>query len=403
MLEGYDIICFAPTDWWGMNPSCTTHIMRELAQRNRILYINPFSSDLLGEKKNIARRIPRKIKSIAKCLRQIEKNFYVFSPVFLPVQGKQVLDNFNNILLKAQFRIVCQLSGIRTPILWVENSRAADVLDWFDSEAVVYHVSDLFDKSRYVGNKEKLQQREARITANSDLVICVSQALCKIKSAQRNNVFYLPHGVDFALFREVAENNIRLEEIARIPKPVAGYYGTMTANNDIELLLWCAQNLPNVSFVLAGQITSGNYDKLGRLPNVHLLGKIPYEKIPALCVGFDVCMLQWKMTEWIYSCNPLKMMEYMASGKPIVSVPIQEVVDNYSHLVSVAHNKEEFCKAIVYELQNDTPERSNRRVEIAKQHSWNNHVKQISKWIMAAIQRKHGSFKKSKISDGNKA
>ena len=386
MLQGHDIICFAPTDWWGMNPSCTTHIMQVFSTKNHILYINPFSSDLLGEKKNITRRIPRKIKSIAKCLKRMGKNFHVFSPIFLPVHGKRIFDNINNALLHFQLTAVCRLIRMKKPILWVENPRAADILNCFKSKAIVFHVSDLFSKSRYVGNKDKLRERENHIINISNLVICVSQSLYENISRRHENVVYVPHGVDFDLFRAAASNP-PLEEIAHIPKPIAGYYGTLTANNDIELLLSCARHLPDVSFVLAGQITSGDYTDLAKLPNVYLLGKLPYGKIPALCASFDVCMLQWKMTDWIRSCNPLKLMEYMSSGKPIVSVPINEVVNKYSKLLSIAYNKNDFREAIVWELENDTHERSRRRIKIAQKCSWDNHITKISKQIMAVIEQ----------------
>jgi len=392
MLHGNCIICFAPSDWWGMNPSCTTHIMSKLAKHNKVLYINPFSSDLLGVKKGIGKRIPRKLKSIAKCLRRPKKNLYVFSPIFFPLHGNRVVDNINNVLLKMQIRLACRLAGINEPILWIENPRSADMIELFDSKLVVYHVSDHFDKCRYISNKVKLQDREKNITDSSDLLICVSQALYEDKSAQHDNVFYLPHAVDYGLFQDAAENNACLDELSNIPRPIIGYYGTMSASNDIELLLWCARHLPKMSFVLAGQITGGDYSDLEKLPNVYLLGKLPYEKIPALCANFDVCMLQWKMTEWIRCCNPLKLMEYMASGRPIVSVPIDEVVKKYSDVVSLAYNKKEFCNAIVCELQNDTPERSKKRIEIAFEHSWDKHIEKISQMIADTLVRKKCSI-----------
>jgi len=362
--------------------------MQKLSEENRILYVNPFSSDLLGEKKNIARRIPRKIKSIAQCLRRQGNNLHVFSPVFLPVQGKRFFDNFNNALLHFQLRVVCRLIGIRKPILWVENLRAADMLDWFDSKTTVFHVSDLFSKSRYVANKEKLLEREDRVIKKSNLVICVSRSLYEIRSKHHKNVVYLSHGVDFDRFREAAAENTPLEEVSHLPKPIAGYYGTLTAHNDIELLRYCATHLRGISFVFAGQITGGDYGELSKLPNVHFLGKLPYEQIPALCSSFDICLLQWKMSKWIRFCSPLKFFEYMASGKPIVSVPIDEIVENYSEVVSVVGTEEEYCKAITWELNNDTNERAHRRIEIAREHSWDNHVEQLSNIINNTIAAK---------------
>jgi glycosyltransferase involved in cell wall biosynthesis len=139
--------------------------------------------------------------------------------------------------------------------------------------------------------------------------------------------------------------------------------------------------------VLAGQITGGDYSQLKQMNNVHFLGRLPYEKIPQLCAFFDVCLLQWKMSEWIECCNPLKMFEYMASGKPIVSVPIKESMQ-YCDIISIAHNKEQFADAIRWELQNDTQERSCKRIEIAREHSWDKHVDKISELIETAITAK---------------
>jgi len=393
MLQDQSIICFAPSDWWGMNPSCTSHLMQSFASKNKVLYINPFSSDLLagGSKKGIGVRIIRKLKSIFKCLRQVEKNLYVFSPVFLPLQGRRIIDVINNIALRWQIKLLCRWIGISQPVLWMENVRAADMLDWFKPKIILYHVSDLFGDCSYISNRQLQRQREEKISQRSDILICVSERLYEIKAAQRDNVFYLPHGVDFDLFRRESEQRDFIERLTesilgkKATHPIAGYFGTMTQHNDIELLLHCARKLPDVSFVLAGQITSGDYSKLGQLPNVFLLGRLPYEQIPKLCAGFDVCMLQWKMGEWIRCCNPLKLLEYMASGRPTVSVAIDEVIEKYSELVSVAHSKEEFCDAIRWELENDNEDRIQKRIEIAHQHSWDSHVEKISQMIEETV------------------
>jgi len=364
--------------------------MKRLAQKNKVLYVNPFSSDLLSgvkRKKGLGARIIRKLKSLAKYLRHPQNNLYVFSPIFLPIQGKRWIDAMNNLLLKLQLKAICYFLGISKPLLWLENVRAADMMSWFNSSLKLYHVSDLFGDDSYITNRQLQRHREKRICDESDLLICVSKELYNRKQSQRDNVFYIPHGVDFELFQQASQNAKWPDELAGVPKPIAGYFGTLTANNDIELLSWCARNLPDVSFVLAGQITGGNYLQLKQMSNVHFLDRLPYEKIPQLCACFDVCLLQWKMREWIECCNPLKMFEYMASGKPIVSVPIKEAMQ-YSDLISIAHNKEDFAKAIRWELQNDTTQRSCKRIEIAKSHSWDKHVEKISELIETAIATK---------------
>lgn len=390
VIKGQNIVCFAPSDWWGMNPSCTTHIMQKLARKNKVLYINPFGSDLFGaSKKRITSRLFRKLKSLAKFLKRMQGNLYVFSPVFLPLQGKRSIDAINNFLLKFQVKMVCSFLRMSKPVLWLENVRAANLLESFQPIATIYHVSDLFAEDEYTANKEVLRQRERKITQASDLLICVSRRLYEAKSAIRDNVFYLPHGVDFELFRKAANNGDNsFAELADVPRPIAGYYGTMTAYNDIELLEYCAARLRDVSFVLAGEVTGGNYEQLSKQPNIYLLGRVPYQQIPTLCACFDVCLLQWKMSKWIRFCNPLKFFEYMASGKPIVSIPIDEITENYSDIVSVARSKEEFCNAITWELNNDTHERVYRRIEAAKEHTWDNHIERLSRIIKTTIAAK---------------
>jgi glycosyltransferase involved in cell wall biosynthesis len=251
-------------------------------------------------------------------------------------------------------------------------------------------VSDLFAADTYTSNVRQQREREARISQASDLLICVSRELYELKRRERQNVHYVPHGVDFELFRQAAQFGPPLPEVAHLSRPIAGYFGTMTEHNDIELVTHCARHLPDVSFVFAGQITSGDYSELARLPNVHLLGKLPYEKIPRLCASFDVCLLQWKACEWIRKCNPLKLLEYMASGRPIVSVEIEEA-RQYADLISIASTKGEFCKALQWELRNDTPARRQRRVEIAARHSWSGHAEQIARLMEQTIQEKQSA------------
>ena len=385
MIQGKKIVCFAPNDWWAQNPSCTTHIMQELSKDNSVLYINPFSSDILGakssgKKKGLSVRIKRKLKSMFSGLKKINSSLHVFSPFFIPIQGKTVFDSFNNFFLRLQIKFVFRIIGFTSPILWIENIRAANALQWFKSVMVVYHVSDLFAKDSYSSNQKALEAKEQYVSDRSDLTICVSDELYDMKKDLWDNVHYLPHGVDFELFRDASERPIALDVLSGIPHPIAGYFGTMTANNDIEMMVYCARTLPDVSFVFAGQITTGDYSELASLNNVYLLGRLPYNEIPQLCAAFDVCMLQWKVTDWIRHCNPLKMLEYMASGNPIVSVEINEA-KKYKDIISITETKEDFCRALMWEIENDNDERKKKRVEIASRHSWSSNVEKISEMI----------------------
>lgn len=373
----YDIICFGPSDWWANNPSCCTHLMTKMSSRHRILYVNPVSSDLLGthSRRGLMTRIVRKCKSILRFYQKDQSGrIHVISPVFIPIQGIRFLDILNNIMVRLQLAAVCLWLRMRQPLIWIENIRAADFLKANNKKTILYHVSDRFEECPYTKNKDKLRERETRITEISNIIICVSKELFESKKKIGGDVFYLPHGVDYDLFRQADITGQRYLLPFNDNKPIVGYFGTLTAQNDIELLEYCASNLPDMNFVFAGQITAGNYSRLQAMPNVLFLGKVPYEDIPKLCAAFDVCLLPWKMNTWIKNCNPLKLKEYLASGKPIVSVPIHEVVDNYSDLISISEEPRKFCERIRWEYENDNEERKALRIQAAAEHSWENHV-----------------------------
>ena len=129
MISAQHILCFGPGDWWHMNPSCTRHIMRRLADRNTVLYVNPFSADLPGRgasRRGLAQRVGRKLRSLARCLRRADQRLYTFTPFFIPAQGNPRIDRLNNALIRAQLRGVCRMLGVRPSLLWLENPRAAD-------------------------------------------------------------------------------------------------------------------------------------------------------------------------------------------------------------------------------------------------------------------------------------
>jgi len=390
MLKDRSIICFAPSDWWGMNPSCTTHLVRRFARQNKVLYVNPFSSDLMGvtagKRRGFAQRALRKLKSLSKWLRRVDGNLYVFSPVFVPIQGSRHMDSLNNRLLHWQLKLACRVAGLQRPLIWIENLRAADLLKYYRDAYTLFHVSDLFTHDGYVADKSVLRRREQIVLEASRAVVCVSQSLYANYRSRRQGVHYLPHGVEFERFFSASQKPGRPPELEGIKGPIAGYFGTLTGSNDIALWEMCADRLKEVSFVFAGRITGGDYSRLQAMPNVRFLGSLPYERIPGICAAFDVCMLAWKMSPWIRSCSPLKLFEYMACGKPVVSVDIDEA-RKYVDVISVASSHEEFCRLLRWELENDTSARKQRRIEIARQNDWDEKVEQLSSIILDGLEK----------------
>ena len=100
-----------------------------------------------------------------------------------------------------------------------------------------------------------------------------------------------------------------------------------------------------------------------------MLGHKPYEEIPLYGKYFDVAIMPWRQTEWIKACNPVKLKEYLALGKPIVSTPFDEL-QKYSDLVYIAKNSEEFSELIRKALNDNNSERINARRNKIKNYTW---------------------------------
>ena len=122
-------------------------------------------------------------------------------------------------------------------------------------------------------------------------------------------------------------------------------------------------------------------EELQRLPNVHFLGKRAYEDLPIYGKQFDVGILPYHRNRQVIHANPLKLREYLAMGKPVVSVSTNEI-DKYSDVVEIAHSHEEFLgKLDVVLSRPSTPAEIQRRIDRVADESWDAQVDRVLKIV----------------------
>jgi glycosyltransferase involved in cell wall biosynthesis len=137
---------------------------------------------------------------------------------------------------------------------------------------------------------------------------------------------------------------------------------------DVDLLVMIARSRPDWQIVLIGRVVAG-IDVLSSQPNVRILGPRDYFELPSLMKGLDCMIVPFRVTEMTRHVNPLKMREYLAAGKPVVSTALPEVL-RYAHLVRIADADERFVEAIDEEISNDTPDRARLRSRAMSDESW---------------------------------
>lgn len=318
------MLCFSH-DWTG-DPLSKTHLMRELARDNRILWVNSigYRTPSLGNKNDL-RRVVRKLKAAAAPVREVEPNIFVLNPLVVPAWGVPAVRAFNARVLRWQVRRALRKLGFRRPINWVFNPAAGGVAGTLGEDSIIYYCVDEYTAFRGV-NREQLAAVEQDLIAKADIVVVSAEKLLHTKRPPRGEAVLVRHGVDYRHFRTALDaDTVVPDEIARLPRPIIGYFGLIAEDwVDVPLLVHLARSFPHGSLVMLGKATM-DVAALAAEPNIHLFGRKPYADLPAYCKGFDVAVIPFPVTEVTLNANPLKAREYLAAGLPVVSTPIPEV------------------------------------------------------------------------------
>ncbi len=150
---------------------------------------------------------------------------------------------------------------------------------------------------------------------------------------------------------------------------------------DVGLMAEVAKHFPQGSLVILGKVTT-DVSALEALPNVHLLGRKPYESLPAYCKGFDVALMPFRVNELTLNANPLKVREYLAAGLPVVSTPIPEV--EVLGLCRIADGPAATIREINEALKDPGPSRA--RSEAIRHESWEARLDEIRRHL-AGLQK----------------
>ncbi|NLG42130.1 MAG: glycosyltransferase family 1 protein [Phycisphaerae bacterium] len=366
----YDgVVCFALGDWWYHNRGhFDMQLMKRFAQRVPVLYVNAMGMRVpsMRERSVFVTRVRRKLRSLMRGLTRWDERFSVLSPVSFPAYSRPWWRRVNAASVRLQVRQALRRVGLRRPLVWVVSPPAVDIACRLPRAALVYQRTD--DFKHFTGvNQDVIAGMDHELVNQADLVIHVNRGLYEESLAHGARALLTSHGVDYDLFTPEPDQRAQPEDIAAVPHPRIGFYGGIDNHTfDSDLLLSVAAALPDMHFVLVGacSLPPGTF---AAAPNVHLLGQKPYEQIPAYGRAFDVAIMPWRKNDWIAACNPVKLKEYLALGKPVVSTPYPEG-EQYRDCVYFASTADEFADAIRRALcEDDAEKRAARRQRVAGQ------------------------------------
>jgi glycosyltransferase involved in cell wall biosynthesis len=378
-LEGRDIVCFA-NDWSG-DPLSKKHVMRRLAKKNRVLWVNSLGNRAPRATVRDFERLFEKAKRFAGGLNQVEPNIHVLSPLAVPDYKSPLMHRLNALVVGSTVRAAMRRLAFRRPLLYSFVPASAWVADRLGCEQVVYHCVDEY--AAFAGAGPEIALLEEELIRKSDLVITCSNPLYQAKSRLHPNTVLVRHGVEHAHFARALETLPEPEDLRGLPRPLFGFHGLIAEWVDLDAVARVADAFPQGSVVLLGDVNNADREALKNLntrSNVRLLGRKPYEQLPAYCRQFAVALLPFRLNELTVHANPLKLREYLAAGLPVAATNLPECAALAGQGVFLARAAEQFPDAVRAALHAGAgPIRA--RSDAMAQESWDAKVEQIEQQL----------------------
>jgi len=388
MFKGENILCLSTQDWddWQTRKQ---RFAKALARAgNRVLYVQQ-QMHWLGWLADWKKQFPRIYRFLAPP-RQVEENLWVLTlPLTLPgFQMSPFLNRLNNRLLLPYLKNALQKLGMERPILWSYTPHCGDFAGKLGEKLFLYECVDEFEGAKGLITKEAVRKLETQVLQKADLAIMTSQFLLERKKDRAKKIFLVPNGAEVEHFAKADEPETPIpEEMQALKKPVLGFVGRVTYWIDGELLVYLAQKRPDWSLALVGPVDKNLEARLKPYANIKLLGARPYAQLPGYLKGFDLCLNPYVEGEISLGASPLKLYEYLATGKPILSTP-QPEAEKFVPLVEIARSKEEFLeKAREILEEGEDPQKAEERKKISRQNSWGSRLGEVVRLIEETMAR----------------
>jgi len=359
IIEQRDILFFSTMKMTDL-PTRKQRIASILAENNRVVYIDPPVTMLGKMKSEYAPTMPDLPEGNGLTSLQL--------PVLWPFGLKySLLHTLNELRVAHTLARWCKKNHFHPTLLWTYLVDFPGVYATFPDAVLVYDCVD--DHAVYGGLRSKtyIRQLENRLLKNADVCFCTSELLRERLSRVKPDVRLITNGVDLALFQKPPGSVP--DDIAAVPKPIFGYFGAIKSWFDIDLVKQAALQFPHYSFVLVGPYDETIRKQAEHFSNLYWLGKKDYTTAPSYIQQFDVCMIPFLQNELTLSVSPLKFYEYMAMGKPVISIPMEQLQPYASDCV-LYQDQAQFLQYLPGMLLDNDSSKVTRRQQIAQSNDW---------------------------------
>jgi glycosyltransferase involved in cell wall biosynthesis len=380
-LDRFDILYFG-NDWFAENRTSSHHVAERLARRSRVLYVDVPGLRAPKATGRDVRKLGRKLAAAVRPPRRVGERLWQMSVPQIPFRTLPMVRHINAAVGRLLVARALTALGFAKTVSWFAVPHPSLLARAFGETAVVYYCIDDYAALPDV-DARAIADLDAHLTAEADQVFAASSLVLRAKQRVQPDAALAPHGVDVALFRTAANPSLPIPPVARdLRRPIVGFYGSIEAWIDLDLIAEIARRRPAWTFLMIGHVAV-DVRQLEALPNVVFTGAQPYRTLPAWAKAFDVAIIPYRLTRQVVHAAPLKLREYLATGTPIVAVPAPEI-EPFAGLVHLAQGPDVFVAQIERALLEDTDEQRARRIAATSTMTWDARVADV----VAIVERK---------------
>jgi len=250
-------------------------------------------------------------------------------------------------------------------------------------------VSDVVDDHRVYANDKKtfnfVHNSYSQILSNSNLCLSVSEKLRDEFKNINSNFIHLPNAVSKNLLNY--NSNVKPKELENIKSPIVGYTGALSFRLDTKLIDEITSKNQKVNFVFVGTSPSKELQSIGEKENVHILPPVKNERVKEFVSAFDICIIPHEVSDTTSSMNPLKLYEYLALGKPVITTNVSGV-NEFKKQITIVKSSDDFTIKIKKIIGEENKVSEKIRESIAK-HTWERRTNFIIKTISKNMKMKN--------------
>jgi glycosyltransferase involved in cell wall biosynthesis len=373
LWDGLVVLCAANS--WDQVKLHDRHLAEALSVHAPVLYVDPPASHLTRFKDpSVAASLKR------PRLRQVAPRITRFTPLAPPKPMEPAVLPLTNRIVRRQLKgAVRHLGGRVDAVLstWLfvdsygvcgERARAYWWTDDPAGAAKLWHRDPV-----------RLAAGDRRLAEASDLVIAVSEAEVEDLRSRGLPTAFLPNGCDASFY--AGADDVADPPDVDLPGPIAGYVGHLNSRTDLALLEAIAAS--GASLLLIGpcdpDFEPERFQALSEAANVSYLGPRPFDQLLPYLKKIDVGIVPYANTRFNRNSFPLKTLEYLATGRPVVATPLPAMRWLDTGLVTLAEAPEDFAAAVLRQAPAARePALVAERRAFATRHSWAARAEQLA-------------------------